>query len=176
MSPAIEKARPRGDFCPVCERFIGPQDECPYCGEDSAKSGLLKGLRHASLILAFLGLALLYFAAAHREIPATQIADITPMMNFAHVRVAGKVGRKPYISKRHGKVDYLSFLVEDRTGELRVAAYRDVARELVGSGRVPEKDTWVDVAGTLSVSANGQTKLRLYTVDQLRITGIEDNE
>jgi len=165
--------RLRGDFCPVCERFIGPSDTCPYCGEDSAKSSFLKHLRYAALILGMGGLGLLHFAASHSEIPVTQIEAITPMMNFAHVRIVGKVPRRAYVSRKHGEVDYLSFLVADRTGELRVTAYRDVARALVEQDRVPEKGAWVDVAGTLSIAAGGQVKLRLYTAERLSIKGRE---
>jgi len=176
MSPATATVKPRGDFCPVCERFIGPAAVCPYCDEESARSGMLKVMRRAALILGLAGLALLYVAASHSTIPVMPIENITPMMNFAHVRVVGEVARRPFISRKRGEVDYLSFLVTDRGNELRVTANRDVARTLVERKAVPEKGAWVDVAGTLNISGGGRKKLRLYTADMLTIKGREESE
>lgn len=176
MSELSNNQRPRGYLCPVCERFIGPQNTCPYCGEASAKSSLLVGLRRAALILGVLGLALLHLAAAHREIPVTLVETISPMMNFAHVRIVGKVPRNAYVSRKHGAVDYVSFLLDDRTGEVRVTAYHDVAKSLVEQGKVPVRGTWVDAAGTLNVAADGGVKLRLYAAEQLTIKGKEEGQ
>ena len=49
----------------------------------------------------------------------------------------GRVTRRPYVGRRDGRVDYLSFPVDDGTGSLRVAAYRDVARVLQDANRLP---------------------------------------
>ena len=166
-------AKPRGDICPSCDRFIGTKDVCPYCDADSAKSPLLKHLRYAALILALLGLGLLYLMSIRREIPLTRIEEITPMMNFAYVRIAGKVPRPPYIAKKKGEVDYLSFLVDDGTGELRVAVYREAARVLVAEQRVPTRGAMVDVAGSLSVPADGRRKLTLQVPGHLKLQEVK---
>jgi len=162
-------ARPRGDICPSCDRFIGTRTVCPYCDADSAKTPLMRYLRTAALCLAVVGLGLLYLMSTRREIPLTPIADITPTMNFAYIRIAGTVARAPYVSGKQGALDYLSFAVDDGTGELRVAAYREAARALEAQGRVPRRGASVDVAGSLRVPADGRRKLTLQVPGHLKI-------
>lgn len=159
-----------GHICPSCERFIGPADICPYCNTDSAKKPVLRILRYAALLLGVVGLAFLYLMVTHRDLPVIKVGEITPMMNFAYVRVAGTVERDAYVVRKKGKVDYLSFSVDDGSGQLRVVAYRDVARALAEKGLVPERGTSVDVAGSLNVSAHGRIKLFLQDIGQLRFT------
>jgi len=154
--------------CPSCERFIGPVGMCPYCGSDSARPRSLKILQTAAVVLAGVGLLFLYVMARYREVPLVQIGDITPLMNYATVRVAGTVDRKPYVSKRKGKVDYVSFLVDDGTGALRVSADREVARMLVARDLLPQRGQRVDVTGRLSVTADGRQKLRIQSAGQVK--------
>lgn len=157
-------------LCPSCERFIGPADVCPYCGTDSAKSPVLRVLRYAALLLGVAGLAFLYLMVTHRDLPVIKVGEITPMMNFAYVRLAGVVERDAYVVRKKGKVDYISFSLDDGSGQLRVAAYRDIAQALAEKGLVPERGAFVDVTGSLSVSADGRAKLYLRAVEQLKIT------
>ncbi len=160
----------RGDCCPSCERFIGPADRCPYCGEDSARSPALRRLRLAAFLLAFLGLGGLYLMVTHRELPVVSVDSITPMMNFAYVRVVGRVVREPRVLTREdGRVDYCSFLIDDGTGALRVQAHRRAAQRLAEENRLPGEGMLVDVAGSLSVAAEDVPKLRVQVVEQLRI-------
>jgi len=151
--------RNRGAFCPSCERFIGPADTCPYCDADSAKRPVLRVLRYSALLLGMTGLAFLYLAVTHKELPVIRVGNITPMMNFAYVRVKGTVEKDAYIAKEKGEVQCLSFSLDDGSGQLRVAAYGNVARCLVEKDMVPKGGTLVYVAGSLNVSANGRVKL-----------------
>ncbi|MCE9615461.1 MAG: hypothetical protein K8T26_14415 [Lentisphaerae bacterium] len=162
---------PRGDHCPSCERFIGPSDHCPYCGEASARAPVLRRLRAAALLLAFGGLAFLYLMVNRRDLPVVRVDAITPMMNFAYVRVVGRVVHEPRLSDREGSVDYCSFLVDDGSGALRVQAYRGAAHELAANGSLPHQGELVDVAGSLMVTADDTPRLRLQAVEQLRILG-----
>ena len=156
-------------FCPSCERFIGAADVCPYCGTDSARNPILRKLRYAAFLLGIVGLFFLYMMATHKGIPVIEINEITPMMNFAHVRVIGIVERSAYIAKKAGRVNYLSFSVNDGSGALRIAAYRNVSQKLVEKNLVPPKGVKVDVSGSLSVSAEGKIKLILQTTNQLHV-------
>jgi hypothetical protein len=156
-------------LCPACERFIGPADVCPYCQAESAKSNVLRILRAGSLILGLLGLGLLFLMAANREMPVTKLDRITPLMNFAYVRIRGRVSGNAYVSRTKGVPDYLSFSVHDGSGQLRVRAYREVARELAEQDRIPRRGARVDVAGSLSVPADGRTNLRLQAAKHLKI-------
>lgn len=163
-----EEAAPQSAICPSCERFIGPATTCPYCDADSRHAPFLRRLRYAALLLAILGLAALYLMARQQAVPAVEIRAITPMMNFAFVRITGTVVREPYVSHEGDRVDYASFLISDETGDLRVAAYREVARALVDGGRLPAKGDRVDVSGVLNVSGDGQVRLRLQTARHLQ--------
>ena len=107
--------------------------------------------------------------ARHKEIPVIRVCEITPMMNFAYVRLSGNVERKPFVGKNDGKIDYLSFSINDGTGNLRVAAYDNVAREIVEMNLLPKEGVYVDVAGSLRVEADGRTKLYLGSSSLLSI-------
>lgn len=164
MTEEIRPTQPADSaFCPSCERFIGPADTCPYCDADSARGSVHRMLRLAALVLGIGGLAFLYFAAVSRELPVIEIADITPMMNFAHVRISGTVERAAFVGRRDDKVDYISFTIDDGTGRIPVAAYKDVAEIMAIRKVIPKKGADVDVSGTLSVSANGVMRLRLQS-------------
>jgi hypothetical protein len=120
-----------------------------------------------AFLLATGGLACLLMMAAHRDLPIQQVGDITPMMNFAYVRVVGTVVKAPYIGDRAGKVDYLSFMLDDGTGVIRVQAYREAARALWDERRIPDPGMLVDVAGSLRVAAEGTRNLQLQSARQV---------
>ena len=152
--------------CPGCERFIGPADVCPYCGADAAPRPGFRFLRYASLLLAVLGLAFLYLSTTRRDIPLVRIADITPLMNYASVRVAGALVEKPYVKREDGVVGYIAFTIDDGSGRLRVTADGRVARTLAGRRTLPGAGSQVGAAGSLSVPAEGMARLRLQAADQ----------
>lgn len=156
-------------LCPACGRFIGPAAECPYCGTDGVRAGPRGVLRVAVLLLAVLGLLFLYLMGAAGEVRLVDIRDIGPTMNFATVRVRGTVARKPYVSRRDGKAEYLSFLVDDGTGALRVAAQDRTARALDDGDLVPARGTAVQVTGSLRVRGDGDMRMRLLSAAHLRI-------
>ena len=162
-------ASSRGAFCPSCERFIGPAAVCPYCDADSAKSPVMAALRPASLILALAGLGALHVFAVGREIPAVRLGDVTPMMNFACVRVAGTVQRTTRVFGTKDAPDGLSFLVSDGSGDVRVTADRDIARAVTDGNLVPRKGDDVEVIGALRCSAGRELTLRVQTLEHIKI-------
>jgi hypothetical protein len=164
-------AASRDALCPSCERFIGPAGVCPYCGADSARRPLLRHLRVAALALAVAGLAGLLATAVRREAPAVGIGAISPAMNFASVRVAGKVLSEPRVLREAGRVDYVSWTLDDGTGQVRVQADGAVALALAQTARIPRKGDRVEAAGTLNVSSEGLPRLRLQAAEQLRLGG-----
>lgn len=157
-------------FCPACERYIGPADECPYCETDSRRGAEWQRLRQVALLLAVAGLACLFLAAARREPTGVRIAGITPMMNFAAVKVSGTVERDARVSTGSEGDGYVSFVVQDGTGKLRVTAYDAVARELEAGGRIPRRGARVEAAGYLNVSADGNVRLILRHAEGLNVT------
>jgi hypothetical protein len=155
--------------CPSCNRYIGPASKCSYCHADAPKPFMLRVLRIGSVILAVGGLALLYLAVTHRELPVQPIGEISPLMNYAYVRLVGEVPRNCYVGDEEGVVDYVSFSVKDATGALRVKAYGDVARALSEAGKLPQRGMKVDVTGGLNVSSQKPPEMRLQTARQLTI-------
>lgn len=125
----------------------------------------IRMLRFASLLLAVAGLILLYLFSINREIPMVKIGDITPTMNFAYVRISGDVTRDASIFKTGGVV----FNVQDSTGEIAVMGGRAQADALQASGKLPRRGDQVEVAGSLSVSADQEVKLRLQSSEQLTL-------
>ena len=164
-----------GDLCFSCERFIGPADVCPYCGMDSVKSPVLKKLRYTALVLALIGVAYLYLMAAWTKPGITKIGDVTPTMNFARMTIQGHVKRTAYVGHQHGVTNYVSFVVQDGTGELQVRAYRDVARAVAAQG-LPEQGEGVTVDGVLKVSAQGVLRLFLQKAELLHTEGLLDHD
>lgn len=159
-------------LCPSCDRYIGPSGICPYCNASATKSPMLRTIRVTAILLATAGLALLYAAARHSSPPLVRISEITPVMNFAHIRVVGTINRKTYISTDRA---YVGFTVDDGSGHLRVAAYRDVARALVEEARLPTAGDRVEVRGSLSVTAEDEPKLYLKAADHLMINPGSEN-
>jgi len=155
-------------FCPSCERFIGPVDVCPYCDADSARNPVFRGLRYGAVLLAVTGLFFLHLAARHSEIPLIKVSEITPMMNFALVRVSGVIEKKAYIARKKGRVESVSFTVDDGSGQIRVAAYSALARSVVDGKRVPAINKKVVVTGSLNVSADGNMRLILRSAEEVR--------
>ena len=154
-------------LCPDCGRYVGPVSQCPYCDGVIDVTSSRRRMKILALTLVIAGLAFLYLMAVNRDIRVVVISDITPMMNYAPVRVVGKVVRQPYVAKDDGVVNYLSFLVDDGTGSLRVSAQGDVAVAIVGSGKVPRKGDYIEVSGRLSVKGDGSCKLRVLMAEQV---------
>lgn len=161
---------PDGDSaCPACGRFIGPDDQCPYCETDSVRAPLMKTLRWTAVTFALAGLAVLLLTSRSRELPIIRAADLRPEMNFARVRMAGVVERAAFVGERNGAADYVAFSVNDGSGAVRVAAYAAAARQLVASRQIPRADDRVEIRGTLALGRDGTLKLRLDAADGLRI-------
>lgn len=142
-------------FCPSCGRFVGPVEICPYCTTHLKKRTAIKVYKIISLILAIFGTIGVYYISKHRQIPLVRIDEINPMMNFAYVRIHGKVTRVyPYDPQKHS----LAFVVNDGSEEeLRVSAYRREAEKIVQLGLMPDIGDEVEVAGSLSIRENFRT-------------------
>jgi DNA/RNA endonuclease YhcR with UshA esterase domain len=108
----------------------------------------IRVVKLAAIVLATVGLAILWFAATRAEVPTVAIGRAGATMNLAYVRVEGRCTRVPSYDSRTG---YLSFWIADETGELHVASYRAETQVLIEEGRVPALGDRVVVAGTLRI-------------------------
>lgn len=159
--------------CPSCGRFVGALSRCPHCGARVSKRLSLRVFRYAALLLGTVGLWLLYLMATHREIPLIKIGDVKPTMNMAYVRVAGVISSDARMFKEGGRIRSMRFMVDDGTGELSVNVYSVQAQTLAEAGRVPRLGDRVEVAGSLSVSADDNIVMRLQVPEQLIISRAE---
>jgi len=142
-------------FCPSCGRFVGPVEICPYCTTHIQKRTAIKIYKIVALVLAIFGTIGVWYISKHRDIPLVKIDQIAPMMNFAYVRIHGKVTRVyPYDAQKHS----LAFVVNDGSEEeLRVSAYRREAEKIVQLNLMPDIGDEVEVAGSLSIRENFRT-------------------
>lgn len=102
-----------------------------------------------------------------------KIGRITPMMNFAQVKIRGTVERTPYVTKKNEDITYASFLVRDETGVLRVTSYDDVSSELAQMDHIPRKGDLIEAVGVLSVSAGNKTRINLRSPGNLTIFAVD---
>jgi DNA/RNA endonuclease YhcR with UshA esterase domain len=154
------------NHCPSCGRYAGPYEACPYCGARLAGRMPVRLVKIAAILLASVGLAALWFAATRAEVPLIQIGQAGATMNMAYVRLEGRCTREPSYDPES---DYLSFWLEDDTGEIRVSAYRAETRQLIERALVPALGDVVEVAGTLRVREDFYA-LTVNVPDQLKIT------
>lgn len=117
----------------------------------------LKALRRAALAVAIGGLFLLHLYATHRELPLVRIGDITPLMNFATVRVQG-VLESDARTLRSGSVLYV---IDDGTGTLPLFLNRAPA------GKLPRAGSRVAATGSLGVGAGNKIRMSGHTVELL---------
>ena len=138
-------------------------EDYPAYGPQVKRPLKIRVLRYASLVLAVAGLILLYLFSVNRDIPFVRIGDITPTMNFAYVRLDGEVTRDAYVFQSGGIV----FDMKDGSGEITVMGGRAQAQALEAAGKLPQRGDRIEVAGSLSVSADQEPKLRIQATDQL---------
>ncbi len=134
--------------CESCGRFVGPYSRCPYCGARRTGRLALRTTKWVAVILATLGMAVLWWLAREVEIPTITVEDATRLMNFGYVRLKGHVVRSPTYDAGSG---YLGFWVADETGEVYVSAYREVTEDLLARNVIPAVGDRATVAGTLRI-------------------------
>jgi DNA/RNA endonuclease YhcR with UshA esterase domain len=141
-------ASPNGAICPSCGRFVGPLEQCPYCGASVRKRLPLRYLRFGSVALAIIGLAALLYAASGSATPKVTVAGIAATMNYAYIRLEGQVTRGPVYDPASQE---LHFYLADPTGEIMVSSFRAVTRQLLAQNKVPVAGDHAALEGTVRV-------------------------
>jgi hypothetical protein len=123
-------------------------------------------MRASAILLSLLGLAFLYLAP-RAQAPLIDLSNVSPMMNFARVRIKGTVSRKPYVDRERKAAVYVSFNVKGPGGRVRVKAYGQDAAEL--EQVLPAVGQAVQVEGSLRVSDGGKLDLIIRDPGELEI-------
>ncbi len=140
--------------CPACGRFAGARARCPHCGTRMPRRMSLRLFRGAAILLATVGLGLLYAMVRAREIPLVRVDDVAETMNFAYVRVAGQVHRNARVFRSGGRIEGLRFTLDDGTGAIDIRVRGRQAEVLEREGRIPRAGDRVELAGSLQVTAD----------------------
>ncbi|HDQ72977.1 MAG TPA: hypothetical protein ENN19_12915 [Chloroflexi bacterium] len=152
--------------CPSCGRYAGPHEVCPDCGAHLLGRTSIRAIKITAILLATAGLVALWFAAINAEAPLISIGQAGATMNMAYVRLAGRCIRAPSYDPES---DYLSFWLQDDTGEIRVSAYRAETRAIIEQGRIPALGDRIEVAGTLRVREDFLS-ITVNVPEQLQVT------
>ncbi|MEN3044947.1 MAG: OB-fold nucleic acid binding domain-containing protein [Candidatus Hydrothermales bacterium] len=139
-------------ICFNCGKYIGAKDRCPYCGEEQLKPIGIEFLRWSSLLIAIAGVIFLFISARTEDAPLVKVVDLKPTMNFAKVKMQGIVESSPYYDEEKG--GYLSFWLNDGTGNIKVRAFKDVAKEIIEKKIYPSIGDSVFLKGTLYAKEN----------------------
>jgi len=123
----------------------------------------------AALLMALLGLALLWPRWWPHALPLCKIADLQPTMHFKPIRIAGHATGDARTFREDGQLRSVRFTVADGTGELAVTAEGHQAEQLALFDRIPRAGDTLEVAGRLSLGAEEPPTLRLQTGDALKL-------
>lgn len=156
-------------ICTECGRYASPGATCSFCGAGRAMRADIRIMRYGAVILATIGLALLYAMVLTREIPLVEIGKFNASMNFAVVRVAGRVNGEPRLSWRAGRLHGIRLRLDDGTGSLSVWVDEKASRVLEAINQLPQAEDWMEVTGRLSISAEYRS-LRLRSPERVRIS------
>lgn len=115
----------------------------------------LRLLRGVAVCVALGGLFLLHLYAARSELPRVGIGDISPLMNFASVRIAGTL-ESDARKLRSGSVLYV---INDGSGILPVFL------NSISGVRLPRMGSRVVATGSLNVAAGNKIRMRAQSVE-----------
>lgn len=161
--------------CSQCGCYVGPLNSCRHCGAPRNRRMSLRIFRWAAVLLATVGLGILYLMSIMKDVPRIAIGDIKETMNFAYVHIEGTVPASARVYKDGDVVSSVSFSVDDGTGVIRVKAYRKKARLLMEAAKVPRAGERVALDGSLNVSAD-RTALYLQVPEKMEIVGRVERE
>jgi len=164
VCPDPQKALLNEVMCPWCVKFVVAYEKCPYCGTEMKKLISIIFFKRAALVIAFGGLALLWFTAVKMKPPLIHVADINARYNNAVVEIKGTVE-----SVRTKGKDQIEFDVDDGTGSIKAQAFRGRA-EMKKLGHVPRAGDQVSVIGSVQLTEKYGTSLMINIPSKVKVT------
>lgn len=152
----------RKDVCPACGRYPAGSATCEYCDADLPSADLIKTWRQVAAFCVASGLLLLWYATGGPNAELVYVSDIRPSMNHALVRVEGRIVSEPFASRQLQAPAYVSFLIDDNTGLLRVCMHGEEAARFLAAKPAPGNR--VQVVGSLQVRAGSEPRVYLRSL------------
>ncbi|MFU8780233.1 MAG: hypothetical protein ACNA71_04320 [Kiritimatiellia bacterium] len=154
-------------ICPVCKRYCGPANACPYCDTTIPLSTLYRRIRLTAWLLATIGLAMLLVAAGKRSPETVAISEITPTMQFARLFFEGEITRTPRISRNQNSA---ATDLDDGSGSTLRIVFLEEAVHAIQSAMPPlTNGTRMRVRGGLRIQADEPPVMFIRTPDQFQV-------
>lgn len=159
--------------CPICERFIGNELNCPFCDIKRKKFKARVTMLTIAITSAILGMIYLTLFSFYKENNFVTIEAITKFMNYATISTEGVVKTVPYTivdSSDKDLVEYFSFILSNKDKEIRVA-YSPKPKKSILIKNVPEKGATIKVTnGVIGIGQkDGKPRIYIENVKQLEI-------
>jgi DNA/RNA endonuclease YhcR with UshA esterase domain/uncharacterized protein YdeI (BOF family) len=135
-------------LCPSCGRETPQQATCANCGATLSPAARLPIalFKWGSLLLAIAGVVALIISASRLAVPQVTIGELNATTNLAYVQVSGTVSSTPRFDSA---TNFLSFHLDDGTGDLTVNAYRSETQFLISNSLTPQLGDRITLEGTL---------------------------
>ena len=145
--------------CPACGRYAGNTLVCEYCDTELPAADLVRWCRQLAALSAVLGLLFLLWSSRERKVPRVSAGDIKPTMNNAIVEVTGRIASRPHVSKASDQAAYVSFLLRDDSGNIRVCLQGAGADAFCRNDAVMQEGAAIAAVGVLQVRAGREPRI-----------------
>ncbi len=149
------------DVCPACERYIDTATVCPYCDADTKQAPRFRRFRILALVMLLAGATGMLLVDDKDPHAITPIGSIGPDFSHHYAHVSGRVVRPPYIVEEEDVISYLSFMLEDETGRMRIQIDASTAQALRDADTLPWEGSALNAQGWLKLAPDGEVKLQV---------------
>ncbi len=153
--------------CPVCKRYCGPAEHCPYCDATIVLPALYRKLRTGAWIIAILGIILLIAGAHLRPPDVMPIAGISPTMQFAQLVFEGELTEAPRISRNQRSA--ATNLCDGSGQTLRIVFLEEAVQVLLADAVPLITGSRIRVSGGLRIRAEEEPVLFIRSPEQWQV-------
>jgi DNA/RNA endonuclease YhcR with UshA esterase domain len=153
-------------FCPSCGKFVGAYERCPMCQASMKTRMELKLVKRIAVFGAIIGVLLLWFASARKEIPIVKIEDIKINNNLAIITVRGTVIN----INVNDTAKNFSITLDDETDTIKIInagkldEFRNIFRE-----KFPKPGDLIEVTGNVSISEKWGASMFLSSTRRMKV-------
>lgn len=164
--PQTVQVLPEDTLCPSCGKFVGAYERCPYCQSEMKTRFEVRLARRISVIGAIVGLIVLWYATAAKEVSRIDIGAIKENHNMALVKITGKVTGVRINEEKN----QFTLSIDDGTGRMSLGGYDKLKRyrEHFSDG-LPGDGDMIEVVGNLSVTEKWGASMFLGSPARLKI-------